>query len=140
MATTLKAPTERTHANPDHSDSTEVRSRLDAVRTHSAKAGIGANPEAPSALLPLIRQAASETGLSQKAMAINAGIPESVLSEALNSRRNFAAEWWWLQPDSFLLRFLDLVTEARQLTPESARLVRANRIKELIGLLLSEVA
>jgi hypothetical protein len=117
-----------------------VRTQLNSIRCQPAKVRIAANPTGNADLLPLIKQAAAETGLSQKAMALNADVGESVLSEALNGRRHFAAEWWWAQPDTFLLKFLELVMEARQLTPENARAVRMARITELIGLLLREVA
>jgi hypothetical protein len=117
-----------------------MRSQLNGLRATEAKGRIPANQVELTALLPLIRQAMRETDLSQKAMALNAGQPESVISDGLNGRRNFAAEWWWAQPDTFLIRFLDLVTEARQLTPEHVSAVRRRRIVELIDLLLTEVA
>lgn len=93
-------------------------------------------------ILSVIRRAMAECTLSQKAMALNAGCPESELSEALNGRdnRRFDAQWLWRQDDTFLLRFLELVMEVRELTPADARRVHIQRIKELIGLLLTEVA
>lgn len=118
----------------------DLRSQLNTIRGRSVKARIDANPTPAVELLPLIRQAMSETNLSQKAFAINAHQPESVISEAFNARRNFAAEWWWAQPDTFLLRFLELTMDARHLTPESASAIRRRRIVELIDLLLTEVA
>ena len=117
-----------------------LRSQLNSLRPTSAKARIHANPPDASDLIPLVRQAASETNLSQKAMALNARIPESVLSEAFNGRRNFAAEWWWAQPDTFLVRFLELAMDARQLTPENVSAIRRRRIVELVDLLLQECA
>jgi hypothetical protein len=126
MASTLPAP--------------DVRSQLNTLRGTPAKARIAANPLDGSGLLPLLKQAIRETGMSQKELALNADVPESVVSEALSGRRHFAAEWWWAQPDRFLLRFLELVTEARQLTPENRAAIRRRRIVELIELLLAEAS
>lgn len=133
MPSTVATGAVRTLAN-------SLRSDLSAVRTRSAKARIDANPVEQSTVVALVKQAASETGLSQKTMALNAGVPESTISDALNQRRNFSAEWWWAQPDTFLLRFLELVMDARHLTPESASATRKARIAELVTLLLTEVA
>jgi hypothetical protein len=91
-------------------------------------------------VLRLIQQTRLDTGMSQKELALNADVTESEMSEALSGARRFSAEWLWMQPDRFLLKFVDLLMDARHLTPENVRAVRASRIKELIGLLLEEVA
>lgn len=82
----------------------------------------------------------SESGLSQKAFAINARQPQSVISDALNSRRHLSAEWIWLQENDFLVKFFALVSLARGLTAENAAAARRRRIVELIELLLVEAA
>ncbi len=114
-----------------------LRARLDEVRATSQPP---AKVSERADLLGLIRSAAADCNLSQKALAINAGCSESELSDGLSGRRNFAAAWIWSQPDTFLLRFVELMTEARGLTPAAVREVRANRIAELIRLLLVEAA
>lgn len=93
-----------------------------------------------SEILRLIQQCKADCGMSQKELALNASCRESEMSDGLAGARRFSAEWLWLQPDRFLLRFVELLMEARHLTPENARAVRAARIKELIGLLLEEAA
>lgn len=133
MPSTLPTVEPRTPAN-------SARAALDAIRGRSAKARIAANPPDLTRLLPLLKQAMSETGLSQKAMAINAGQTESVISEALAGRRHFDVEWWWAQPDTFLLKFFELVMDARELTPANISAVRRRRIVELVDLLLIECA
>lgn len=93
-------------------------------------------------ILAIIRRAKDAVGLSQKAMAIAAGVSESELSEALHGRANrrFDAEWLWRQDDLFLLKFVELLMDARALTPENAAAVRRQRIVQLVELLLQEVA
>jgi hypothetical protein len=44
----------------------------------------------------------------------------------------------WPQSNEFLLRFVELLSAARQLTPEAARAARAERVGELVRLLLEE--
>jgi hypothetical protein len=111
----------------------DLRSRLDEIRATKAHGQIE-----PKEILPVIRRAMAKTGTTQKAFALAARCTESELSEALNDRdgRRFDAEWIWRQDDAFLLVFLDEVTEARGLTPESKDAIRKQRIVELIGLLL----
>jgi hypothetical protein len=119
-----------------------LRTRLDALRPTSAKARIDPNVPDQKAILEVIKQTKSELCLSSKEMAIAAGISESEFSDALNGKdnRRFDAEWLWRQSDAFLIRFLDNVTEARQLTPEQVSTTRRKRIVELIDLLLQETA
>lgn len=90
-------------------------------------------------MLALVRQAMNETGLKQQAAAAAAGVKESQFSSALNGSGNFAVTWLWAQSDEFLLRFVELLIAARRLTPESARAARAERVGELVRLLLEDV-
>jgi len=94
-----------------------------------------------TAVTTLVRDAMARTGLSQKAMAANAGVAESVLSEALapHGTRHLALEWLWAQDDEFLAVLVDRLTEARGLTDQSRREAKAARVSELIRLIL-EVA
>lgn len=141
MPTTVKAQTPRTHANPVDSDSDRLRADLSKVRATSQPPVKSHEVSADRAdLLVLIRDAARDCNLSQKELALNAHCSESELSDALSGRRNFSATWLWLQPDTFLLRFVELLTAARGLTPAAVREVRAARIAELVRLLLTEAA
>jgi hypothetical protein len=111
---------------------------LDRVHPTSAKVRIDANPTEPADLLSVLRTTMSETGTSQKAMAITAGVSASVLSEALAGRRSFSMLWLWAQDDHFLARFLEHVQEARDLTPANVRAIQRRRIVELVDLLLRQ--
>lgn len=134
MRSTIPTPAPRTHANA-------LRRTLDEVRATSqppAKVSeVSAERHIP---LGLIRAAATDCELSQKALALNAGCTESEMSDALAGRRNFALAWIWAQDDAFLLRFLELAMQARGLTPDAQKAVRAERIAELVRLLLMEAA
>ncbi|MCR4331554.1 MAG: hypothetical protein NUV34_02435 [Sulfuricaulis sp.] len=90
----------------------------------------------------LIRAAMAETGTSQKQLAINAEQSEAVISDALNPHgtRHFAAEWLFDQEDAFLLAVVEKLMLVRGLTPQSKREVAAERISQLVKLLISEVA
>lgn len=139
MRSTVATSAVQTQPNDLLSDSDDVRARLGAIRSKQAKAQIDPNLKE---ILPVIRRAMGKTGLSQKAMAIAARCTESELSEALNGRdgRRFDADWIWRQDDTFVVAFLDEVTETRGLTPENRNAIRRARIVELIGLLLQDVA
>jgi hypothetical protein len=89
-------------------------------------------------LLAIIRQALAETGVKQDAAAAAARVKESQFSSALNGRGNFGVTWLWAQPDAFLLRFVELLIAARQLTPSASRARRAARVGELVRLLIEE--
>jgi hypothetical protein len=91
-------------------------------------------------VLSIIRQAMAETGLKHQAAAATACVKESQFSSALNGTGNFAATWLWARSDVVLLRFVELLISARQLTPAAARARRAARIGELVSLLLDEAA
>lgn len=85
-------------------------------------------------VIQLIRLVMGKTGLSQKAMAANAAVPESVLSDALNPNgaRNFAAEWLFDQESDFVLALFDEVMVARGLTRESRQQLLAQHIGQLV--------
>jgi hypothetical protein len=118
----------------------ELRSQLNDLRAGSANVRIDANSLDGTAFLPLMKRAMGETGLSQKHMALNAGQPESVISEALNGRRNFAIAWLVLQPGTFIDRFFDLFKEHYGLTPANIKAIQRRRIIELLDLLLEQCA
>jgi len=91
-----------------------------------------------SVVSDLVRAVMARVGLSQKAMAQNAAIGESVLSEALapHGTRHLAMEWLLAQDDEFLLELLAEITTWRGLTVESRRDVKAARIAELVRLIV----
>lgn len=91
-------------------------------------------------ILDLIRDAMQAVGLKQEAAAAVAGVKPSQFSAALNGQGNFGARWLDKQDNTFWLKFIELVMQARGLTPESKSAVRRQRIVELIELLLVEAA
>jgi transcriptional regulator with XRE-family HTH domain len=126
MAPTLAGSTLRTPANAFLAPSDDVR----------------IDPNSVAGMRALVRRVMAETGLSQKAFAIDAGCSPSELSDALNGKENrrFEAEWIYRQNALFLRRFLDALAEERQVTREHARTATRRRIVELLDLLLAEVA
>ena len=95
----------------------------------------------PSVTRTAIRVAMQVTGISQKAMALTAGIPESVLSDALNGRgRHLETDWILAQSEAFINAFWKSIEAQLGLTSESKREVRAARIGELVRLLMEETA
>jgi hypothetical protein len=112
---------------------------LDGIRATKANGRIDPNQRE---VLGCIRRAMARTGLSGKAFALTAEIPESELSDAINGKpgRRFDVEWLWKQEDTFVIAVLDEVTDARRLTPETKSAMRRQRIVELIDLLLQEMA
>jgi predicted XRE-type DNA-binding protein len=129
---------------PTRSVASDVaRTQLNSIRGCQAKARIDANrPESSDRIdardefVSLIRAAMKDADMSQKAFALNAGVPESVISDGFNGVRNFAADWLWNQPALFWIRLRDRIDEAKQLSPENNKAIRAARIGELVKLLV----
>lgn len=129
MAKTVAATAPRTEANP-------VRSRLDAIRAVSHVARMTAKP---SLAREAFRAAQAALGRSQKELALNAEVSQSVLSEALNgSSRHLDADWILRQDDTFVLAWWHHVEQAKGLTRRTRKRVRVQRIAELFQLLLEE--
>ena len=91
-----------------------------------------------SDVLAIIKRVHAEMQLKQQSAAAQAGVKESQYSTALNGTGNFGVTWLYAQDDAFLLRFVELLMEARHLTPDNARAVRACRIAELVRLLTED--
>lgn len=114
----------------------DLLTHLNSVQATSRGPLTGVN--AGSEILHLIRRTLAEVELKHEAAAAFAGVKPSQFSLALAGTGNFGATWLWSQSDVFLLRFVELVMEARGLNPENARAVRACRIVELVRLLTEE--
>lgn len=131
MSSSLKAAQARTHANVLQGDLQDLR-----AGSHNARMTVN-----PSVARESARVAMDRTGLSQKAMAITAGIPESVLSDALNGRgRNLETDWLLAQSGQFIAIWLAEVQQRLGLTPDSRAALRAARIGELVRLLCEATA
>jgi hypothetical protein len=115
----------------------DALTRLNAVQPRMASALIDVKP---GEILGLIQRALRDVGLKQEAAAAVAGVKPSQFSAALNGQGNFGAAWLWAQDDRFLARLVELMTDARRLTPERVSALRRQRIVELLDLLLTEVA
>jgi hypothetical protein len=120
----------------------DLRTQLNSVRGHSVKVsepsqGMRTNANRAE-FLRLIRLSMKDAGMSQKEMAINAGCTESQLADGLNGVRNFSADWLWEQPNSFWLKLRDHVDAAKGLTVENRRALAAERIGELVKLLIEQ--
>lgn len=99
----------RTHAN-------SLRGALSDVRAGDANLRIDAKniaiaPE-KRPYRALVREAMRRSGLSQKAFALDAKQPESVISEALNGSRALPSEWVWGQTDLTFQRELKSLEES----------------------------
>jgi hypothetical protein len=117
MSSTLPPLPARSHANP-----------LRTIET-SREASIAA-----------VKGAMADIGLSQKAFAITAKQPESVICEALSltGTRHLATEWIHAQDDAFIDAWTERVR--RQRTLEEARELddRADRILGMIEFLVQQ--
>jgi transcriptional regulator with XRE-family HTH domain len=117
---------------------------LDDVRGRAAKILPGSdptrseqNPDEKAAFLALIDEARIRAGLSQKEMAMTAAVSEGVFSEALKGQRgNFAIHWLATQPAPFWAAFLKILARRFDITPEREIDLAADRIGELVALLV----
>lgn len=91
-------------------------------------------------MLALLRAVHRETDTSQQAGAVTAGVTESQYGDGLNGTQNrhYSVLWLWAQSDLFILKFVERLMEARSLTPENKRAVRAFRMLELIKLITED--
>jgi sulfur transfer complex TusBCD TusB component (DsrH family) len=120
----------RTEANGLRRDSQAVRSGSHGPRSLTKSDRV--------AVSTLVRDVMARVGLTQKAMAQNAAITESMLSEALapHGTRHLAMEWLLDQDDDFLIVLLEQITVLRGLTDQARRDVKAARVSELVRLIL----
>ena len=120
----------RTTAKGLHGTSQSVRSSSQGPRRLTKSDRV--------AVSTLVRDVMARVGLSQKAMAQNAAITESMLPEALapHGTRHLAMEWLLDQDDDFLIVLLEQITVLRGLTDQAKRDVKAARVSELVRLIL----
>ena len=121
---------DRTHPKP-------LRARLDPVRSGSERCPVSPNISDKAAFLSLVDEARIRAGMSRKEMAINAQVPESAFSEAMSGTRgNFAIHWLDRQGPLFWLAFHKITAERYGLSEQSAHEAWAERIGELVTLLI----
>ena len=140
MGASVAVPSRPTHAN-------SVGQSLHGVKGRAAKVGLSStpmptesNPDDKAAFLSLIDEARIRAGLSQKEMAISANVDAGTFSAALSGqgRVNFAAHWLHGQPDAFWSAFSKIVLERRGIDQARADELTADRIGELVSLLIKQ--
>jgi hypothetical protein len=134
MATKVHDPESRTHAKRFRADS-------QAVRSDSRMARMRVNQSVSRAA---VREAMARTGTTPKQFVDRANTVSachaSTFSESLNGQgRNLETDWILAQDEAFILAFWESVKHQMQLTPESRQAARAERIAELVRLIV-EVA
>lgn len=111
----------RTHANGLRTSLDDISPKAARVRTVAKTVENAPEPRKSAAIA---REAMRRTDTSQKAFAIGAKQPESVISEGLNGQRNLAFDWIDAQEDAFVLTFVDVWLASRNLTPQNQRAAR----------------
>lgn len=137
MPSSIAIPDHRPHQKSRLSDSDVPRPKAAKILIDSETVRDAQNLGAKAEFLALVDEARIRAGLSKKEMAINAAVPDGAFSEALSGTRgNFAIHWLDRQPQSFWLTFHKITAERYHLTPESASDIEADRIGELVALLI----
>ncbi len=141
MSATVASASALTHGKTLRSGSQSAQAALAGLRAGDRCARMSAKTDRAT-VVSLLRAVLTDTGTSQKVLAVNAEVPESVISDALNpqGQRHFALEWLCDQDDAVVLAFVQELMRARGLTPASKREVVAERIGELVRLLIQEAA
>jgi hypothetical protein len=106
-----------------------------AVKSRAVSAPV----EASDDVTGLVFAAIADAGLSDKAAALTMGLDPAQLSRAKSGQSRLPVDALWRLPDEFWFAFRARVDEARQLSDDKRREVKAARISELVRLLL-EVA
>jgi hypothetical protein len=114
MSRTVGNAAVRTHENGLRARTTRLRTLANSDENRPETRNSGA----------LVREVMRSVGLSQKAFAINAGQPESVISEALNGQRNIATDWIDAQDDTFVVAYAEGLIKSRGLLPTNKRQAR----------------
>ena len=120
-----------------------LRSDLRSIRAGSHLARMAANPDGTVSLArDAVGYAKQQTGLTNKAMALNAGVPESVMSDAVagGKGRNLETDWIIAQGPEFVGYFTDHLDRALGLTDESRKAAKLDRALALVRLIFEEVA
>lgn len=137
MAPTFAPAKARTHQKAVLESLDALKARAVPVLNDSERVKIDQNLSHKPELLALVDEARIRAGMSQKEMAINAGVPEGPFSEALRGvRGNFAIHWLDRQPDVFWLAFHRITADRYGITPQKQDEVWADRIGELVTLLI----
>jgi hypothetical protein len=97
-------------------------------------------PDDKGAFLALIDEARIRAGVTKKEMQICSGVDKGTFYEAMSGqgRSNFAAHWLHNQPDKFWASFADLVLERRGIDKARVDELTADRIGELVTLLIKQ--
>lgn len=139
MASTLAKAEHRSHPNTHRADLDAIRAGSANLRMDSDRVRIDPNQDDKAEFLAVCEEARIKCGLSKKEMAITARVTESTFNEAWSGKRgNVAIQWLWSQGDGYMATLIELVAERRGLSAENNRAVRAERIGELVRLLVEQ--
>lgn len=124
----------RTLANSDR----KVRPEVEDIRTETAKMRIDAkNRQDDAGFGPgrgIVREAMRRSGLTNKAFAIDAKQPESVISEGLSGSRGLQIEWVWAQTHQpFHMHLSDLWREAKRLDQDAIERIEDRELADLLA-------
>lgn len=135
---------------PSRTSSTLVNSHDDArlaIEPRCAKASIVCNRQSESApiacsddAISLVFETLAEIGMSDKEAAYEMAMDPAQLSRVKTRQARLPIDALWRLPDRFWFAFRGRVDAARGLSVESARRARVARIRELVALLIEEVA
>lgn len=116
MRSSVATAAARTHANPLRT------SPLDALKAGESNVRMGANSvEKAPEFRHNVREAMRRVGLTQKEMAIVAGVPESDISAGLNGDRRFDGQWARCQSPAFRRALRQVEDEADGVDPTAMR-------------------
>jgi hypothetical protein len=121
MAASVNASAARTHANGVRTEVDGVTAKTTRVRSLANSVEKAREPRKSAAM---VRESMRSVDLSQKAFAIAAQQPESVVSEGLHGQRNLAFDWIDAQDDAFVLDLCQRWLASRNLTPQNQRAAR----------------
>lgn len=89
-------------------------------------------------VLRLLQRVHGELGVKQEYAAARCGVKPQQYSAALHGAGHFSVVWLFKQEIPFVLRFFELAMEHFGVNPASKQAARANRIAELVRLLLED--
>ena len=96
--------------------------------------------DASEAALSVVFESLAAIGMSDKEAAYTMAMDPAQLSRVKTGQGRMPLDALWRLPDAFWFEFRRRVDEAKGLSAEHSRTVKAQRISELIRLLVEEVA
>lgn len=126
----------RAQSTPLHSMDLRMAKGSIPVHQSETSADLGVSADWLSLVLATLR----DIGMSDKEACIHMDYDASLFSKVKRGDARLPFDALWRLPDRFWAEFQPRVMEARKLTEESKRAMKAARISELVRLLIEEVA